>query len=80
MIFVFEDASSVTVSGSVQASILANAALVQLSSATVSGSIVGMGLIGNGSVGGGQFTGMVPAPGAVALAGCGVMVAMRRRR
>lgn len=79
-IFVFEDASSVTVSGSVQASILANAALVQLSSASVSGSVVSMGLIGNGSVGGGQFTGMVPAPGAVALAGCGVMMVMRRKR
>lgn len=79
-IFVFEDASSVTVSGSVQASILANAALVQLSSASVSGSVVSMGLIGNGSLGATQFTGIVPAPGSVALAACAGVVVTRRRR
>jgi choice-of-anchor A domain-containing protein len=79
-IFVFENASSVTVSGDVQASILASAALVQLSSANVSGTVVGMGLIGNGSLGSTQFTGAVPAPGTAALAACGALVVVRRRR
>jgi len=79
-IFNFNTATEVVVQGSVEATILANSALVRLSGGAVSGSVIGMGLIGGGSIGSSQFAGVIPAPGAGALA-CvaGVMCARRRR-
>jgi choice-of-anchor A domain-containing protein len=79
-IFVFDSAFDVSVQGSVEATILANSALVRLSGGAVSGSVIGMGLIGDGSIGSSQFAGVIPAPGAGALA-CvaGAMCARRKR-
>lgn len=79
-LFNFTSASDVQVQGNVQATILANSALVSLASGSVSGSVVGLGMIGNGSIGGSQFTGVVPAPGSGALACSAAALCFRRRR
>lgn len=79
-IFVFDSAYDVTIAGAVQGSVLARSALVTMNSGSVAGTVVGMGLVGQGSAGASQFTGMVPAPGVSALAGCGALVVLRRRR
>ncbi len=79
-IFVFDSAYDVTIAGAVQGSVLARSALVTMNSGTVAGTVVGMGLVGQGSAGASQFTGMVPAPGPVALVACGSLVVIRRRR